>query len=119
MSDAKDNSKTELDLLEEDDEFEEFPKDSASCLSSFAFLSQVLVIFLFFEFSLRFFDCSLSCISMVHSFILLFIYLPAWPEGEEDQQDRNLWEDNWEGDAQDDGSIFFFVFFFGSFDDRE
>jgi hypothetical protein len=44
-----------------------------------------------------------------------------WGADQEDKEDEQLWEDNWEGDAQDDGMIhlcyqrdaFLYLWFFG------
>lgn len=81
MADNKDKAKIDLGLLEEDDEFEEFPAEGTS-------------LFLFDDKFLRFLYSNLQ-------FYLLFIY-SDWIGKDEDNEDISVWEDNWDDDDVED-----------------
>lgn len=68
----KDKSKIDLGLLEEDDEFEEFPAEGNKSIYSIGILE--------------------NTISLV----------PEWADSKDGEDDVNVWEDNWDDDNVED-----------------
>lgn len=83
---SEEKPKTDLGLLEEDDEFEEFPVEGA--LQTF--------------FVLRLLLCSIarfSVISAIDGFKSEILSLPCvldWTAADEEQGDTHVWEDDWD-----------------------
>ena len=88
---AKDEKKAvDLGLLDEDDEFEEFPAEG-KCLMNFI---RQFVAYVDFDM------VDLLSKSFTYSFVI------EWDAKQEDQTDVNVWEDNWDDDAvEDDFSV--------------
>lgn len=78
MTDNKnDKAKVDLGLLEEDDEFEEFPAEG----------TYVALLIEYF--------CNLTSKSLIHIMI-------DWTAKDEDSEDISVWEDNWDDDDVED-----------------
>ena len=80
-------TKVDLGLLEEDDEFEEFPADGECYLKYIKCISY---------FCVPIFDSPLTGIDPRYP-----VYTD-WTEKEEDADDVNVWEDNWDDDNVED-----------------
>lgn len=77
----KDKAKIDLGLLEEDDEFEEFPAEGNLN-----------------EFQIRWF-----CILILYIMSIKFTFIIAdWTGTKEDEDEVNVWEDNWDDDNVED-----------------
>lgn len=74
-ADKEKTAKGDLGLLEEDDEFEEFPAEGTQ---DFVKL--------------------LKCVSVYHKFVTLLDFNAV----QEDEDDVNVWEDNWDDDNVED-----------------
>ena len=81
----------DLGLLEEDDEFEEFPAESKSRQK----LSRP-----------TWYIIASSCLINDTIWIINLLFTTEWEAKDEDPTDVNVWEDNWDDDTvEDDFSI--------------
>ena len=82
----------DLGLLEEDDEFEEFPAESKSSKNNLSPLGTLFRVS--------------SCLINDTIWIMNLLLTTEWEAKDEDPTDVNVWEDNWDDDTvEDDFSI--------------
>lgn len=85
-----DKDKAHLGCLEEDDEFEEFPAEG-----KFRFLPQTKLVSMRQHYRT---ECGVYTVCVCACFYLLL----EWTGNKEDEDDVNVWEDNWDDDNVED-----------------
>lgn len=80
-----DKDKANLGCLEEDDEFEEFPVEGTH-----------------FSLTIFFVTRHQRCVEVILSFSERFVCFSEWTGSKEDEDEVNVWEDNWDDDNVED-----------------